>query len=154
MAVEFTTYEEVVPLVKGAISSNREVFIKKKIKSTSVRLAARFPNLITRWKEEVDLEESTLVDFVTAMVEESVARQVNNPDGFSSETMGPFAYSKFDSEDPLKGLFDAADLKALEEMLDEGDKQTPVIRMRPDILPGAPITYSGRYLANERIRRR
>ena len=68
--------------------------------------------------------------------------------------MGPFAYSKFDSEDPLKGLFDAADLKALEELLDEGDKQVPVIRMKPDVLPGAPITYSGRYLANERIRRR
>ena len=154
MAVEFTTYDEVTPLVKGAINEKRKVFIQKKIKSTSVKLAARFPNLIARWKEEVNLEDSTLVDFVTAMVEESVARQVNNPDGFSSETMGPFAYSKFDSEDPLKGLFDAADLKALEEMLDEGNNQVSVIRIKPDIAPGAPITYSGRHLANERIRRR
>lgn len=154
MAVEFTTYDEVTPLIKGAINEKRKVFIQKKIKSTSVKLAARFPNLIARWKEEINLEDSTLVDFVTAMVEESVARQVNNPDGFSSETMGPFAYSKFDSEDPLKGLFDAADLKALEEMLDEGNNQVPVIRIKPDIAPGAPITYSGRHLANERIRRR
>ena len=149
--IQFTTVEEVKPLIKGRVNPEKETYIQKKIDSTSIKLLARFRNLAVAWNEAEGDPNSILRPFVVSMVEGAVAKLVNNPDGFSSETMGPFAYSKFDSEDPLKGLFEYDDVKALEELL-ANDKQAGNIRMSADIRPAAPITHFGRKLIWDRRR--
>lgn len=115
MAFSFVTVDDVEPFLKGVSSDQRKKLITAYAENISARLCGWYPTLKGRW--DADEADSPLRVFVTAMVTEAVRRRVNNPDGFSAETIGPFAYSKFDSEDSFKNLFLARDLTALEAML-------------------------------------
>lgn len=115
MTFSFVTVDAVEPFLKGVSSDQRKKLITAYAENISARLCGWYPTLKGRW--DADEADSPLRVFVTAMVTEAVRRRVNNPDGFSSETIGPFAYSKFDSEDSFKNLFLARDLTALEAML-------------------------------------
>ena len=115
MTFSFVTVDDVEPFLKGVSSDQRKKLITAYAENISARLCGWYPTLKGRW--DADEADSPLRVFVTAMVTEAVRRRVNNPDGFSAETIGPFAYSKFDSEDSFKNLFLARDLPALEAML-------------------------------------
>lgn len=115
MTFSFVTVDDVEPFLKGVSSDQRKKLITAYAENISARLCGWYPTLKGRW--DADEAGSPLRVFVTAMVTEAVRRRVNNPDGFSAETIGPFAYSKFDSEDSFKNLFLARDLTALEAML-------------------------------------
>lgn len=115
MTFSFVTVDDIEPFLKGVSSDQRKKLIAAYAENISARLCGWYPTLKGRW--DADGADSPLRVFVTAMVTEAVRRRVNNPDGFSAETIGPFAYSKFDSEDSFKNLFLARDLTALEAML-------------------------------------
>jgi hypothetical protein len=83
------------------------------------------------------------------MIAEAGRAFITNPEGMSSETIGVFAYSRFDSADPSKGPFSKADLDALRAMLLEAQmEQVGIIKIGmpntaypADVMP-TPYTYS------------
>lgn len=148
----YAKYEAVEQMLKGNVVSWRSDYLHRTLKNISVRLSAWYPGLRAAWEEAP--EDSELKGLVTAMVEEAARKVIANPDGVSSETMGPYAYSKFDSEDPSKGLFDLKDLQALETLFDaEKGRQVGGISMVPTMLPAAPMPRPGKYTNANRWRR-
>lgn len=148
----YAKYEDVTRMIKGNVNGWRAEYLHSVLKNISVRLSAWYPGLKDTWLELP--EGSELRDLVTAMVEEAARKIISNPDGVSSETMGPYAYSKFDSEDPSKGLFYQKDIEALEEMFEaEKKKQRLSFTVRRDMYPAAPMPRPGRYTNDYRWRR-
>lgn len=152
MAFTFVEASSISSTMKVPQVGWREEFLNTTLVNVSARLLAWFPTLKTAWEEAA--EDSPLRGLVTAMVSEAVRKIVNNPDGMSSETMGPFAYSKFDSEDISKSLFNGRDLKALEDLLNaEARKQRGSFQMRSATLPAAPMPRPGKFTNSYRWRR-
>lgn len=161
MEFTYVEAEEVKPLIKGGLNANTEDMLRRKLVMLSSQLSGRFPGLRKIFQEEerrvVDgVEEySDLVDLVRAMVTESARRFIANPDGMSSETIGVFAYSRFDSSDPLKEAFDAKDLQALGNMIEairDGQVGSFHLKSSYNMYPAAPMptpfTYSNSRNAN------
>lgn len=139
----FAQTDEVAKLMKGSVVGQRRVLLETNINNLSIRLSAWHPGLRDAW-EKAD-PDSDLHGLLSVMVGEVAAKMTENPDGYSSETMGPFAYSKFDSEDWVKHLFKKRDLDALLDLLRLGKrKQRGSITLSPSLKPSAPITQTGR----------
>lgn len=143
----YVTATEVEALVKGGLNDERRTMLEAKLVSLSAQLSAWYPGLRARFIEEMD-EESELKALVRSMITEAGRKFINNPDGMSSETIGVFAYSRFDTEDPSKNPFIARDLLALEALLEEGSKAqigSFQIGVSSSMLAAAPMPRPGRY---------
>lgn len=125
MSFTYVESEEVTPLLKNSLDEEGTKMLESKLTMLSSQLSGRFLGLREAFLEEEEMvltgkaPYSNLVDLVKAMVTEAARRFMANPDGMSSETIGVFAYSRFDSGDPLKEAFDPQDLAALKALLDE-----------------------------------
>lgn len=116
MGFRYAEPEKVVLLLKGGkLVGWRRDALELNLELISTRLSAWYPGLRQRWTEAPEYDD--LKGLVTAMVISAGVKLAKNPEGMSSETMGPYAYSKFDSEDPSKGLFEKRDVEALEKLL-------------------------------------
>lgn len=116
MSFRYAEPEKVVLLLKGGkLVGWRRDALELNLELISTRLSAWYPGLRQRWTEAPEYDD--LKGLVTAMVISAGVKLAKNPEGMSSETMGPYAYSKFDSEDPSKGLFEKRDVEALEKLL-------------------------------------
>lgn len=130
MPFSYVSAEDVAPLIKGGLTSQNQPMLEAKLQNLSSQLSGRFPGLRKTFLAEKALvdggeeEFSDLVDLVESMVIEAGRVFISNPDGMSSETIGVFAYSRFENED-AKGTFKAADLAALKELL-EADRNKQV----------------------------
>ena len=149
--------EDVVPLVKGSVTGPRMELLEYSLYMSSVRLSAWYPGLKKAWEQAE--EGSEIKELVTVMIMDAGRKVLSNPEGMSSETIGPYAYSRFDSEDWVKSLFLPRDLLAIEEfLLAEERKPVRGIKMNLDTMPpAAPVTTSGRYTNSDysyRARRR
>lgn len=150
----YVTVEDVAPLVKGGLSTEQKEMLDIRLKTISSQLSGRLPGLRGSYidaKKKVatgEIEFSDLVDLTEAMVIEAGRKFISNPDAMSSETIGVFAYSRFDSADPSKDPFSEADLSALRAMLNEKmAEQVGSIKLRtPDSgYVAAPTTTYGEY---------
>lgn len=152
MAFKFIEPNDVRPLIKGKLSGWREEFLDAQIELLSARLNAWYPTLRRHW-EESD-EDSTLRGLIRAMMVEAAKKLVNNPEMMSSETAGPYAYSRFDSEDPYKQMFMPRDLEALEDLLDaERNKQAGHVQMGLPFSRAKPMPRPRRYAAGRKWKR-
>lgn len=139
--------ERVKRIIKGQVTGSREELLIETLINHSAKLSAWFPGLRTQWEDAA--EGSELKELVRVMVSESAKKIVSNPEQMSSETMGPYAYSRFDSEDAAKALFPARDLAALESLLraeqqkNVGSFHTPLaIQPHTQVRPGyGPKTH-------------
>lgn len=123
-------------LIKGNVTGWREDLLNESLVNLSAKLSAWYPGLRDMWLAEP--EDSELRELVRVMVSEAVRKIVSNPEGMSSETMGPYAYSRFDSEDSARSLFPKADLEALERLLlAERRKKVSHIKVQPAMRPVA-----------------
>lgn len=139
----FAEPNKVAKLIKGSVTGERRETMIQHIENASIRLSTWLPGLRKAW-EKAD-PDSEIRGLTSVMVSEVVAKITQNPDGVSSETMGPFAYSKFDSEDWVKTYFRERDLKALENLVRQGRrKQRGSITLSPALKPSAPITQTNR----------
>lgn len=149
MAFSFVPAEDVKPLIKGNVTGWREELLEKTLQNTSMRLSAWFPGLKSAF-DNAD-PDSELVNLVKVMVSEVAKKTVTNPDGMASETAGPYAYSRFDSEDVAKAMFNSKDLAALAELLNaERDRKATRATMSPTSIPGYPMPARGRYMKANR----
>lgn len=145
MAFSYVEVEGIIPLIKGNVTGKRLEFLKRTSENISARLSAWFPTLRHQW--EAAEPDSPLRELVRVMVEEASRRSFANPDNMASETAGPYAYTRFDSEDPLKAYFHPRDLEALERLLNqEVNKQAGPISTgialgvaRPSPRPGTVV---------------
>lgn len=143
--------DSVKKTIKGNVDGWREDLLTQTLHNASARLNGRFPTLKAAWLEQEEGEP--LKELVTTMVAEAARVRVANPDGISSETMGPYAYSKFDSEDAAKGWFSKSDLEDLAALLDAlGSRQARSFALRPSMLPAAPMPRPGKYTNSMRNR--
>lgn len=132
----FVDPERVKRLIKGNVTGGREELLTETLVNISARLIGWYPDLKPQW-EAAD-EDSPLRGLVRAMVSEYVKKIVGNPEGMSSETMGPYAYSRFDSEDTARVIFGDKDVAALERLLmAERKRSTGNITTHPAIRPVA-----------------
>lgn len=125
----YASVEDVAPLVRGGVAGDREDMLRAKLEQLSAQLSGWFPGLKSTYKEAKkaieagrargEEVESDLVDLVESMVVEAGRRFIINPEDMSSETIGVFAYSRFEAADPSKGPFSPRDLTALKALLDE-----------------------------------
>lgn len=147
---KYATVEDVAPLVKGGLNPEMKEMLEKRLVILSSQLSAWFPGLRARWLEQP--EDSDLKNLVEAMVTEAGRKFISNPDGMSSETIGVFAYSRFDTEDP-KEPFSKRDLLALEELLN-AEFDRPVgsfpIKSSMSMYPAAPMPSPGVYSNSHR----
>ena len=150
-AFSYATADRVAGLIKGGLSNDRVEMLEIKLVNLSSQLSAWYPGLRDRWLSEP--EDSELRNLVEAMVIEAGRKFINNPDGMSSETIGVFAYSRFDTEDPTREPFSKRDLEALEAIL-EADKNQQVgsfaIKSSMSMYPAAPMPGPGRYSNSHR----
>lgn len=102
-------------LIKGNVTGSREELMEETLLNISARLIGWYPDLRSQWEEAE--EGSPLRELVRVMVSEYTRKIVGNPEGMSSETMGPYAYSRFDSEDTARNVFGDKDINALEALL-------------------------------------
>lgn len=152
MAFTFVSAEVVTSQMKGTVTGWKLELLESTLENLSARLAAWYPGLRTAYSEAQ--EDSELRNLVDAMITDAARKIANNPDGMSSETMGPFAYSRFDSEDTSKYLFNLRDLKALEDLLAQGKrKQVGSIRLNTPMKPAAPMPRPGKYTNSYRWKR-
>lgn len=143
MALRYADSEDVIPLLKGKVTGWRAAFLEKQLDMISTRLSAWYPTLPNQWEESEP--DSLLRSHVNMMVSEAARKVVSNPEAMSSETAGPYAYSRYDSEDPVKMLFLPRDIEALEALLDaEKGKQATVVRTGLPMGRAKPMTYPGR----------
>lgn len=134
MSFRYAEPEKVVALLKGGkLVGWRRDALELNLELISTRLSAWYPGLRRKWTEAPD--DDDLKGLVTAMVIGAGVKLAKNPEGMSSETMGPYAYSKFDSEDPSKGLFEKMDVEALERLL-AADNNRAVLSFKPTGRPG------------------
>lgn len=154
MAQPYATPAEVLAVFSGRIPPNMtEDKIQAHLEIFSSRLSVWKPGLREFFDSLAD--DSDQKQFIKGVIVEAVRRVISNPEGISSETMGPYAYSKFDSEDPNRRFFDKYDLDAIDMMLmADRNKQRGSFTMKPALAPVAPITASGRYTNASRRRRR
>lgn len=111
----FADPERVKRLIKGNVTGDREALLEETLVNISSRMMGWYPDLRRQWE---DAEEgSPLRELTRVMVSDYARKIVGNPDGVSSETMGPYAYSRFDSEDTARKVFDDRDIAALEGLL-------------------------------------
>lgn len=143
MAFKYVDAESVTPLIKGKVTGWRATFLDRQLEILSARLNAWYPTLKKQWEEsEKDSELRGLVDI---MVTEAARKLTNNPEMMSSETAGPFAYSRFDSEDPYKNLFMPRDVQALEELLSAAtNQQVGAIKMSIPYGVAKPLSRPGK----------
>lgn len=142
----YTDRDSVTVLLKNGsrLPEWKTELIDKYLVIVSARLSAWFPTLKSRWLNADP--EDPIVDFIPAIVAEAVKKVADNPDGMSSETMGPYAYSRYESQDVFKTLFNDKDLKALEALLDESQSAGGAVIMRyTNTYPAAPMPGPGRY---------
>lgn len=147
----YASKESVTSLIKGGdrLPKWKIDMIEAKLVQVSARLSAWFPLLKRRWLEAE--EEDPIVDFVPAMVTEAVKKYADNPDGMSSETMGPYAYSRYESQDVFKTLFNEKDLQALESLLAVGQSSRKAVKINmPNAYPAAPMPRPGKYSNSQR----
>lgn len=147
----YASVEDTLAIVKGGDKAPewKKEMVKTRLVQISARLSAWYPNLKSRWLEADP--EDPIVDFVRTMVEEAAKKYVDNPEGMSSETMGPYAYSRFDSQDVYKTLFNERDLKALEALLEEDNAvRRSVVTNYVNAFPAAPQPAPGRYSNSRR----
>lgn len=130
MTFRYAEPDQVEVLVKGGKVTGWKVeALAEHLRIISIRLSAWYPGLKQKWLEAPD--DSDLKGLVNIMVAEAARKVIENSSGMSSETMGPYAYSKFDSEDPRKGLFSKEDIEALENLLAiEGQRKVRSFRPR------------------------
>ena len=146
----YATVDDVAALIKGGLNDARKTMLEAKLISLSAQLSGWFPGLRQRWLDEP--EDSDIKALVRSMVMEAGRKFINNPDGMSSETIGVFAYSRFDTEDPSREPFSKRDLEALEALLEEEkDRQVGSfpVRSSMSMYPAAPMpgprVYSNSY---------
>lgn len=143
--------DDVKKVIKGDVEGWRLELLEQTLHNASSRLSGYFPTLKPIWLEEED--GSPIRDMATMMVAEAARKIVVNPDGVSSETMGPYAYSKFDSEDAASGWFAKADLDALAALLAErGVQRVGSFSINPAVLPAAPMPRPGKFTNSRRNR--
>lgn len=148
----YATVGDVAPLVKGGVQGERRDMLQAKLEQLSAQLSGWFPGLKATYKNaKTELEaglsrgedvESELVELVESMVVEAGRKFIINPEDMSSETIGVFAYSRFESADPNKGPFSPRDLAALQAILDEElQEQVGSFKMNlgPTMYPSAPM---------------
>lgn len=140
----YATVDDVKPMVKS-LFGDKELMLERKLVMLSSKLSGLFPGLRTIW-QEAD-EDSDLKNFVTSMVAEAGRKFIINPEGMSSETIGVFAYSRFD--DGRLEPFSKEDLEALRRMLEAESTQVAncfKLGMGDNMHPAAPMptphTYS------------
>lgn len=144
--------ERVAKLIKGKVEGWRMDLLEETLVNLSVKLSAWLPGLRAQWEESAP--DSEIRELARVMVSEAARKSVTNPEGVSSETMGPYAYSKFDSEDTAKSLFPAQDLKALGDLLNaEKQKNRGSFTMGLALKPVAPSPHPGWY-TNRTVRGR
>lgn len=114
----FADPERVKRLIKGNVTGSREELMEETLLNISGRLIGWYPDLKRQWEETEEGEP--LRELVRVMVSEYTRKIVGNPEGMSSETMGPYAYSRFDSEDTARTIFGDKDIDALERLLLSG----------------------------------
>lgn len=155
--------DDVSPLVKGGVTSEvSRKMLERKLVTLSAQLSGWFPGLrqiYTDLKAEVEAEKaagnadaySDLVGLVESMITEAGRSFITNPDRMSSETIGVFAYSRFEDTD----LFDKHDLAALRALLEEAQQEQVgsfKIGMSATAYPAAPMptpwTFSNSYSRN------
>lgn len=137
---------DVEGLVKGTLSLDRKTMLEHKLISLSAQLSAWFPGLRARFEQEEP--GSDLRGLVIAMVAEAGRKFINNPDGMSSETIGVFAYSRFDTEDPNREPFSKRDLEALTALMEAGlDEHVGNIAIKPSssMLAHSPMAGPGNH---------
>lgn len=147
----YATVEDIRPLVKGGLNQTKEAMLEKKLFMLSAKLTGMFPGLRTIWEEADD--DSDLKNFVTAMVIEAGRAFIVNPEGMASETIGVFAYSRFDQKDD--GPFSKDDLAALRAMLEEEmEEQVGSFKMNVghNAYPAAPMPTPVSYSNTRTIR--
>lgn len=147
----YASVESVTDLMKAGdrLPQWKIKMIEAKLVQISSRLSAWYPTLKRRWLNAD--EEDPIVDFVAAIVAEATKKYVDNPDGMSSETMGPYAYSRFDSQDVFKSLFNQRDLDALSTLLDGNQPVRKAVKINmPHAYPAAPMPAPGVYTNSER----
>lgn len=105
----------IIPPTRGKVSGARREFLEGLVYHFSLKLTAWYPNLPAVWKSSQ--EESQIRNLLEVMLSEAVLRAFMNPELMSSETIGPFAYSKFDSDDWVKQQFSKESLTRLEALL-------------------------------------
>ena len=142
----YATADQVAGLIKGGLSPDRIEMLDIKLVNLSSQLSAWYPGLRERWLAEE--EDSELRNLVEAMVVEAGRKFINNPDGMSSETIGVFAYSRFDTEDPAREPFSKRDLAALEAIL-ATDQNAQIgsfaIQSSMSMFPAAPMPGPRQY---------
>lgn len=132
----FANPERVAKLIKGNVTGERMELLTETLINISSRLNGWYPGLRAQWEESDP--DSPLRELVRVMVSEYAKKIVSNPDGMSSETMGPYAYSRFDSEDTAKTIFGKQDVEALERLLNaETKKNVGSITVQPALRPVA-----------------
>ncbi|MDD2326429.1 MAG: hypothetical protein PHW63_10630 [Alphaproteobacteria bacterium] len=139
----------VARLIKGGANAWQMILLEENLVDLSAKLSAWYPGLRAAWDK--DPEGSTLRELVRVMVSSAARKTAVNPEGISSETMGPYAYSKFDSEDTARALFSLQDLKALEALLQAEQNQIRgSFTMKSTMLPAGPMPRPGWYTNSRR----
>ena len=141
----YAEVEDVAPLLKSGLTETKREMLQQQLTVLSSKLSGLFPGLRQVWLAEE--EDSDLKNFVTSMIINAARDFINNPEGMASETIGVFAYSRFDSNG--NSPFSREDLAALRDMLDSVlGKQVGSFKMNlgPTMYPAAPMptpfTYS------------
>lgn len=128
MAFTYVPAERVALFVtKGTVEGKRLAQLQAYLEMISAWLSGRFPTLKPAF--DASPEDAPLRLFVEAAVTNAARKIAQNPDGFSSETMGPFAYSRYDSEDPGKAWFSREELEQIALLL-QGYNKTKTLSAR------------------------
>lgn len=131
----FATVDDVRPLLlKGSkLSPQREAFLAEHLRMLTAKLSAWFVGLRVAWDKAAPGSE--LRELVRAMVIGAASQIMANPERMSSETMGPYAYSRFGSDDYFKDLFQKEDFEALARLLGNNKKRFGNFVPKQDVRP-------------------
>lgn len=134
--------EDVTPLLPIPPTGAEIDKVSAFIKLASGVLDGHFASLRSRWEQEE--ESSQIKQLVKSMLTMAVLKMMTNPHGFSGETMGSFAYSRFGSSDWMRNLFDKDALDRLRLALEGSYHSAPMsISARPTFRGGSHTTTSG-----------
>lgn len=140
--ITFTTVDDVAATMRGGATGWKRTIVEDAVELASVTLSSRFPRLAEIWNSLP--EDHDIRRLASIMVKTAARKLATNPEAMSSETMGPYAYSKFDSEDTTKDLFPAYNIKALEALLAIEDRPNPKpVRISYGLRPAKPMLAPG-----------
>ena len=161
MNFSYVEVEDVAPLIPGGLPEAKREMLENHLVLLSSRLSGWFAGLRQAFAEEEQLvlngqaTHSDLVNLVKAMVIGGGRKFILNPEGHASENIGVFAYSKFDSADPLKYAFEDQDLAALKRLLEAArEEQVGSFRLPSayHMYPANPTPAPGVYTTSRRYK--